>query len=126
MTHEELRKYCLRCHGAEETTPFGPEALVYKVMSKMFALLPFEPPRDRPTTIALKCNPYIGQHLRESWPAVTAAYHMNKRHWIEVAMDGSVPDDLVREWIDESYALVVKGLTRANRNALEAKAPAQE
>jgi predicted DNA-binding protein (MmcQ/YjbR family) len=119
LTFDELRQCCLQKPAAEETTPFGPEALVYKVMNKMFALLPFEPPREAPLTISLKVNPYVGQHLREAWPAVTAAYHMNKRHWIQVAMDGSVPDELVREWIDESYALVVKGLTRAEKLRLQ-------
>jgi predicted DNA-binding protein (MmcQ/YjbR family) len=122
MNHQQLRDYCLGRPASEETTPFGPDALVYKVMNKMFALLPFEPPMDSPLTISLKVNPYIGQHLRETWPAVSAAYHMNKRHWIMVAQDGSVPDALLCEWIDESYALVVKGLTRAEKRQLEESA----
>lgn len=119
MTHAKLRARCLSHPGAMETLPFGPDTLVFKVMNKMFALMPLEPPRDHTLHISLKCNPYIAQGLRETWPAVTAAYHMNKRHWIQVEDDGSVPDELICEWIDESYALVVKGLTRAEKAELD-------
>jgi predicted DNA-binding protein (MmcQ/YjbR family) len=89
---------------------------VYKVGGKMFALIP----DDAPLRISLKCDPVLAEILRERYAAVTAAYHFNKRHWNGVAVDGSVPDALVREWVDDSYALVVKSLPRAVRETLGA------
>lgn len=119
MNHAELRAYCLARPGAEETTPFGPDPLVFKVMGKMFAMLPAAPPaQEEELNVVVKCAPLRGELLRETYPAVTGAYHMNKRHWISIVQDGSVPDDEVQELIDHSYRLVVQGLTRAQRAAL--------
>ncbi len=118
MNHAELRAYCLARPAAEETIPFGPDTLVFKVMGKMFALMPAAPAEGGELTIVVKCAPLRGELLRETYPAVTGAYHMNKRHWLSIAQDGSVPDDEVQELIDHSYQLVVQGLTRAQRAAL--------
>ena len=85
MNLESYRTYCLSRKGVEETFPFGEEVLVFKVAGKMFALSGVEV-FDR---VSLKVDPERGAELRETYPAVTAAYHMNKRHWISVAMDGS-------------------------------------
>ena len=98
--------------GAEETTPFGPDALVYKVAGKMFALAV---PDDFPARINLKCDPERAVLLRDEYPAIIPGYHMSKRHWNTVTLDGSLPAALVRELIDHSYDLVVAGLPKAER-----------
>ena len=102
--------------GAEETTPFGPDSLVYKVAGKMFALAS---PDAFPSSINLKCDPDRAELLRAEHPAITPGYHMSKRHWNTVVLDGSVPSSLVRELIDHSYDLVVAGLTKAERAKLD-------
>jgi predicted DNA-binding protein (MmcQ/YjbR family) len=98
--------HCLSKPGAEETMPFGPNALVYKVGGKMFALTS---PDDFPAWLNLKCDPERSLELRDHYAAITPGYHMNKRHWNTVLLDGSVPSELVRELIDHSYDLVVAG-----------------
>lgn len=98
--------------GAEETTPFGPDVLVYKVGGKMFALTS---PDDFPASINLKCDPERSIELRDNWKAITPGYHMNKKHWNTLLLDGSVPTKIVRELIDHSYDLVVKSLPKNRR-----------
>ena len=98
--------------GAEETTPFGPDALVYKVGGKMFALTS---PDDFPASLNLKCDPERSLELRDAWEAITPGYHMNKKHWNTLLLDGSVPAGLVRELIDHSYDLVVASLPKKRR-----------
>ena len=112
---EPLRAYLLAKTGATEERPFGPDALVFKVMGKMFALVAWQ---AQPLTISLKCRPHVAEMLRMTYPAVRPGYHMNKRHWNTVTLDGSVPADEVQEMIDNSYALVVAGLTKAQRAQL--------
>lgn len=108
-------EYCLSRPGAEETTPFGPDALVYKVGGKMFALTV---PDDFPARINLKCDPERAVLLREEYESITPGYHMNKRHWNTVLLDGSVPSPLLRELIDLSHELVVASLPKAMRAKL--------
>ncbi len=108
-------EYCLSRPGAEETTPFGPDALVYKVGGKMFALTM---PDDFPARINLKCDPERAVLLREEYESITPGYHMNKRHWNTVTLDGSVPSSLLRELIDLSHELVVASLPKAVRAKL--------
>ena len=108
-----VRGWCLARPGADEAFPFGPEAAVFRVMGKMFALLGDDPPR-----LSLKCDPGVAEALRAAYPAVTPGYHLSKRHWNTVLLDGSVPAEDLRGWIDDSYDLVVAGLTRAQRAAL--------
>lgn len=106
MNVEQFRSYCLAKAGVTEEFPFGEETLVYKVMGKVFALADvnlFE-------SINLKCDPERAVQLREQYPAVIPGYHMHKKHWNTVLMDGSLTDKLVKDWIDHSYALVVAGL----------------
>ncbi len=86
-------------------------------MGKMFALMPVDADLS---SISLKVDPLIGEMLRETYAVVQPAYHMNKQHWIMVAMDGSIPDDEVREWIEGSYDLVVRGMKKADREKLDA------
>ena len=115
MNRSQLAAYCLSRKGASVDQPFGPDVDVYKVMRKMFALIP----TDGSLSISLKCDPAFAVILRDTYPAVTPGYHLSKQHWNSVAIDGTIPDDEIEEWIDHSYGLIVKGLTRAQRAALE-------
>lgn len=115
MNIEAFRQYCMQMKGVTEEFPFDENTLVFKVMGKMFALADV----DLFSSINLKCLPEVGVDLRERYPAVQPDYHMNKKHWITVEMDGSVPDRLLRDWISESYRLVVKSLTKSQKVELD-------
>lgn len=115
MHVEDLRAYLLAKPGATEELPFGPQALVYKVMGKMFALVAWE---ESPVHVSLKCDPDRAIELRTVFRAVRGAYHFNKRHWNMVDLDGSVPELELRAMIDDSYDLVVRGLPQARRQQL--------
>ena len=110
-----LRDYLLSKPGAREDLPFGPEVLVLKVCNKMFALIAWQ---ETPLTLSLKAEPQQALLWRELYPAVTAGYHLNKQHWNTVRLDGSVPDDTLRQMIDESWSRVVAGLKKSERLAL--------
>jgi predicted DNA-binding protein (MmcQ/YjbR family) len=112
---ESYRSYCLAKKGVTEEFPFGEEALVFKVMGKMFALTDV----SEFSSVNLKVEPEKGAEIREQYPSVQPGYHMNKKHWITVLMDGSIPDRLFKQWIDNSYELVVSGLTKKQKSALE-------
>lgn len=114
MDVERFRQYCLAKPGVTEEFPFDEQTLVYKVMGKMFALADL----DLFVSINLKCDPELAVELRERYPAVQEGYHMNKRHWNTVLVDGSLPDRLLFDWIDHSYGLVVEGLPKRLREAL--------
>jgi predicted DNA-binding protein (MmcQ/YjbR family) len=107
---------CRAKPGAVEDYPFGDGVAVFKVGGRMFALVPLGPP---PGSISLKCDPDIAVDLRARYAAITPGYHLNKRHWNTVGLDGSVPDEELLELIDDSYELVVAGLTRAERDKLK-------
>jgi predicted DNA-binding protein (MmcQ/YjbR family) len=98
--------------GAVEEFPFGPEAAVFKVGGKMFALVPVG---SEPGRITLKCEPDLAIELRRRHPAVVPGYHMNKRHWNTVTCDDSIPESHVLEWIEDSYDLVVESLPAKRR-----------
>lgn len=93
MNIESFRAYCLSKPGVTEELPFGPDVLVLKVMGKMFTLTDINTFKY----IALKVVPENGEVLREQYPSVVPAYHMNKKHWINVIMDGAIPDKLVKK-----------------------------
>lgn len=112
MTKPKLMDYLLAKPGAEAGYPFGPGTLVFKVGGKMFALLGED---SRPWTINLKCDPDDALALRAAYPTIAPGYHMNKRYWNTLKLDGTLPDKLVRELIDESYELVISGLTKVQR-----------
>ncbi|BCJ37950.1 DNA-binding protein [Actinocatenispora thailandica] len=115
----ESDRMCAACGalpGAAETYPFGDGVAVFKVGGKMFALVPLG---EQAASISLKCDPDLALHLRDRYPAITAGYHLNKRHWNTVLLDGSVPDDEVLELIDHSYDLVLSGLPKAQRAKLQ-------
>ena len=115
MELQQLRDYLAAKPGAREDLPFGPEVLVLKVVDKMFALIAWQ---EVPLTISLKAEPQQALLWRELYPAVTAGYHLNKQHWNTVRLDGSVPDDTLRQMIDESWSRVVAGLKKSERQAL--------
>lgn len=101
--------------GAVEDYPFGEQTAVFKVAGKMFALVPLG---AVPGSVSLKCDPDRAAWLRRQYPSITAGYHLNKRHWNTVTLDGSVPGEELLDLIDHSYELVVAGLTRAQRAGL--------
>ncbi|MFE6098743.1 MmcQ/YjbR family DNA-binding protein [Streptomyces laurentii] len=115
MTPERLRAFCLDFNDATEEFPFGPEASVFKVAGKMFALASLD---AQPLRINLKCDPDDAARLREEYPAIVPGYHMNKRHWNTVTV-GELPDRMVRELVEDSYDLVVAGLPKAVRLRLD-------
>lgn len=116
MIFESIRKYLQDKKGATEEIPFGPQALVYKVIGRMFALLAWE---EDPLKITLKCDPEHAQALRAMFPAVQPGYYMNKEHWNTITLDDSIRDEILFEMIDDSYDLVVKRLKKADRLQLE-------
>jgi predicted DNA-binding protein (MmcQ/YjbR family) len=115
MSPEELRDHCLSFSGTEETFPFGPENSVFKVAGKIFALSRLA---ETPLRVSLKCEPPLAEQLREAHPAVLPGYHLNKRHWNTVIIDGSLPDTTISDMVEDSYDLVVSTLPRARRRAL--------
>ena len=115
---DEARAYLLQRPEAQEDFPFGPDVYVYKVAGKMFATLGTE---DGVARTNLKCDPDEAQFLRTMFDAVLPGYHMNKRHWNTVLLDGSIPRGEVERMVDRSYGLVVKSLVKAQRVALEVR-----
>jgi predicted DNA-binding protein (MmcQ/YjbR family) len=114
MNIESIREYCLTRPEVTESFPFGEDTLVFKVLGKMFVLMNL----DGEPSVNLKCDPEKAIQLREEYSAVLPGYHMNKRYWNTVMVDASVPDYLLKEWIDHSYEEVVKSLPKNKRNAL--------
>jgi len=103
MNIEILREYCISKKGATESFPFGEDTLVFKVNEKIFALVNL----DGDLSINLKCDPVLAIELREKYSSVNSGYHMNKKHWNTVLINGSVPDKEIFLWIDHSYDLLV-------------------
>jgi len=116
MDLEELCLFCMRFPEVEETVPFGPDILVYKVCGKAFALTGVD---DVPARVNLKCDPVRAEELRDEYDAVIPGYHMNKRHWNTVVLDGSLGGDFVESLVKDSYDLVVAGLKKADRERLQ-------
>lgn len=111
MNIESYRDFCIRMHAVTEEFPFDNKTLVFKVAGKMFALTDV----DEFQSINLKCDPEIAIERRGEYPAVQAGYHMNKKHWNTVTIDGSIADKELEQWIVEGYDLVVSGLTKKQR-----------
>ena len=124
MDLAEFREYCLTKPGSTEGTPFGPDVLVFKVSGKMFALAALD---ELPTTVNLKCDPDLALDLRDRYEEVRPGYHMNKKHWNTVQIEGAIPDAELRKMIDHSYELVIKGLpkSRAKVGAQSRRSSAQ-
>ena len=115
MTLKSIRKYCNLKNGVEEDFPFDFTTLVFKVGGKMFALTDITP---GVVSINLKCEPALAELLRSRYPQVAPGYHMNKKHWNTVLVDGAIPDREIKMMIDHSYELVLKGLTKALREKI--------
>lgn len=117
MNIEKIREYCLLKKGVTENFPFDDVTLVFKVADKIFALTNL----DGDLSVNLKCDPYRAIELRERHSAVLPGYHMNKKHWNTINIDGAVPDKLIFQWIDDSYDLVVSKLSKARKKELFSK-----
>jgi predicted DNA-binding protein (MmcQ/YjbR family) len=115
MNAAGLRAWCLGQPGAIEEHPFGPEHSVFKVAGKMFALSALE---RTPLEVSVKCEPELAVALRRSYPAIRPGYHLNKRHWNTITLDGSLSDRLVCEFVEDSYDLVVSALPARVREQL--------
>ena len=113
MDAVEFREYCLTKSKATEGTPFGETVLVFKVAGKMFALMSLD---EVPATANLKCDPDLALELRDRYEQVRPGYHMNKKHWNTVEIEGGIPETELRKMIDHSYDLVVQSLPRATRS----------
>jgi predicted DNA-binding protein (MmcQ/YjbR family) len=115
VTRDDAHATCKAQPGTAETYPFGPNTAVYKVGGKMFAVVPRS---ADPPTVSLKCDPEWSQVLRASYAAIGPGYHLNKKHWNTVVLDGTVPHDEVEELIRHSYELVVASLPRKLRGTV--------
>ena len=120
MDAGELRRLCLSLPGAFEDFPFGPESSVFKVRAaggraKMFALTDLA---GKPLMISLKCEPELALQLRAAHPQITGAWHMNKTHWNQVEVANGLPQDMLRDLVEDSYDLVVASLPRKDRESL--------
>jgi len=108
---EELREYCISKPYTTEGLPFDDVSLVFKVKGKIFAILSL----DGPPRINLKCDPEKAIELREEYSCVIPGYHMNKKLWNTVYIDGSVQAGIIKEWIDHSYELILASLPKSKR-----------
>jgi len=102
MNIETIREYCISKTGVTEGFPFGEDTLVFKKGDKIFALVNLEGELN----LNLKCDPAFAIELRERYPSVIPGYHMNKKHWNTVIIDGTIPDNEIFSWIDHSYDIV--------------------
>ena len=105
MNVEQIREYCLSKERAEESLPFGPDTVVFKVDEKIFLLLALDTAQPR---FNVKCDPDKAEELRADYTCVLPGYHMNKKHWNTIIVDGSASSGILKEWIDDSYELVKK------------------
>jgi predicted DNA-binding protein (MmcQ/YjbR family) len=112
VTARALRACCLAMPGTTEEFPFGEEVSVFKVAGKMFALSALS---SRPLQVSLKCEPELADALRRTHDSIRPGYHLNKRHWNTVTLDGSLTDKIVNDMIEDSYDLVVDGLPKSRR-----------
>lgn len=117
MHLDEYRTYCLAKPGAWEDQPFGPDTLVFKVLNKMFSAVGLD---TIPPEVSLKCDPQRVPELREAYEGIHAGPYMNKKHWNFVELQSDVPKALILELVDHSYALVVAGMKKADRENLAA------
>ena len=112
MTSDELRAACLSLPGTVEERPFpDPDVVTFKVGGKIFAITRFE------GSVSLKCDPDLAEQLRVSYPDIQPGYHVNKRHWNTITLGAGVPDAMVRDLIEDSYALVADSLPKSRRPA---------
>jgi predicted DNA-binding protein (MmcQ/YjbR family) len=118
MNHKDLENIFLSKAGASVDFPFGDDVFVFKVMNKMFGLFSL---KDAIYNINLKCDPQDAIAYRDIYECVIPGYHMNKKHWNTIVVDGSMPADILEDMIEESYSLVVSKLTKKQRAELQLK-----
>lgn len=109
MDIESIRNYCIGKKATTESFPFDESTLVFKVAGKMYALVNLE---NQPLRISLKCEPEKAIDLRERHFSILPGYHLNKKHWNTIELDGTLPPKLIEELIDHSYQLVISKLTK--------------
>jgi len=119
VTRDQVLDLCSSLPNTVEDYPFGDDVAVFKVGGKMFALTALD---ARPLTVSLKCEPSLAEALRAEHSAVQPGYHLNKRHWITVTLDSSLPDELVFGLLEDSYELVVDGLPKRERDGVRLSA----
>lgn len=118
MNIEELRDYCIAKPFAEETFPFDETTIVFKVLGKAFLLCGID---EQPLQFNVKCDPERALELREKYSFVLPGWHMNKKHWNTVVCEGGASKKLLKEFIDHSYDMVVKGMTKKEREKIQKK-----
>jgi len=116
MKKDELEKYLCKFKGSEGSYPFGPDALVFKVMGKLFALVS---QKDSPPRVTLKCAPADGEVLVNQFESVVPGYYMNKKHWVTISLTGELPDGMLTDLAADSYNNVVSKLTKVDKVKLE-------
>jgi predicted DNA-binding protein (MmcQ/YjbR family) len=121
MDRDDVLEYCGSRPGAAEEYPFGDDVAVFKVGGRVFAICGLT---GQPGSVSLKCDPTLSEALRDRYPAVRPGYHLNKRLWNTIELDGSVPDEELAELVDHSWDLVVDRLPRRHRDALRASGQA--
>jgi predicted DNA-binding protein (MmcQ/YjbR family) len=115
MNIEQLREYCLSKKEATEGFPFGEDTLVFKVKGKIFMIVSLNRPQLQ---FNVKCESEKAIELREQYNAIQPGYHMNKKLWNTVIVDGSVPQYLLKQMIDDSYLLIVRSLAKKEQIGL--------
>lgn len=115
MNIEEFRDYCLSKKYVTESFPFDEQTLVFKVAGKMFALSGLE---HSPSKVNLKCDPERAIDLRAEYDDIIAGWHMSKKHWNTITIEGNIPNNLITELIDHSYELVVQSFTLKKQREL--------
>lgn len=116
MNKSQLEKYLSSLKGSEGSHPFGPEALVFKVMGKMFALVS---QNEKTARVTLKCRPADAEILVSQYESVVPGYYMNKKHWITISLNGELPGEMLIDLAKGSYELVISKLTKADKSKLE-------
>lgn len=116
MNIEEVHDFCMKLKGVNETMPFGPETVVYKVLNKIFALMPLD--EEPPIKINLKNTPQKNLELRINYDSIIPGYHMNKVHWNTVIVNGTLKKSFLEELITDSYNCVVNGMTKKEKETL--------
>ncbi|MDD7319160.1 MAG: MmcQ/YjbR family DNA-binding protein [Prevotella sp.] len=112
MNVEQVREFCLTLPGVTEDSPYGPDMIVFRIERKIFLHLPLEYADPR---IAIKLSPEKGLELRDRYEAVRPAFHMNKTHWNEILIENTFPDEQIKDWISESYTIVLNNLPKKLR-----------
>ena len=112
MNVDTIREYCLSRKNVKEELPFGPDTLVFKVDGKIFLLLSLD---ANPLQFNVKCDPDLALELREEFSCVIPGYHMNKKHWNTIIVDGTAPSKKIKEWIDHSYELIAGSTKKTTR-----------